>query len=149
MDDLERARFVESRLDQYVADRIAAGEVPEQARTTGSRQWAEYFPSGEPAAGHRLYRLLDAAEPVGYLWVGPNPTGQPGMVWVFYVEVDEARRGSGLGRAAMVLAEEDARAHGATELGLNVFGPNTVARHLYESLGFEPTAINMVKQLRP
>lgn len=71
------------------------------------------------------------------------------MAWVFYVEVDEARRGSGLGRAAMVLAEEDARAHGATELGLNVFGPNTVARHLYESLGFEPTAINMVKQLRP
>ncbi len=61
--------------------------------------------------------------------------------------IDPAHRGRGLGRAAMVLAEEAARSQGASELGLNVFGPNTVARRLYESLGYETTAVNMRKPL--
>ena len=47
----------------------------------------------------------------------------------------------------MLLAEHQARAHGATQLGLNVFGHNTVARQLYDSMGYELTAINMRKQL--
>jgi ribosomal protein S18 acetylase RimI-like enzyme len=47
----------------------------------------------------------------------------------------------------MVLAEREARSHGATELGLNVFGSNTVARHLYETLGYGTVAVRMSKRL--
>ena len=47
----------------------------------------------------------------------------------------------------MTLAEEAARNHGATELGLNVFGHNAVARSLYESMGYQTTAVNMRKSL--
>jgi ribosomal protein S18 acetylase RimI-like enzyme len=47
----------------------------------------------------------------------------------------------------MLLAEDEARKRGATELGLNVFGTNAVARHLYESLGYNPTSIRMAKKL--
>jgi ribosomal protein S18 acetylase RimI-like enzyme len=47
----------------------------------------------------------------------------------------------------MLLAEHEARDVGATELGLNVFGSNTIARHLYESLGYAPTSIRMLKRL--
>ena len=47
----------------------------------------------------------------------------------------------------MLLAEDEARGHGATELGLNVFGSNRVARHLYDSLGYETTAVQMRKPL--
>ncbi len=67
--------------------------------------------------------------------------------WVWEVVVDEQHRGRGLGRAAMLLAEEQARAAGAVELGLNVFGYNTVARALYESLAYETLSMQMRKQL--
>jgi predicted GNAT family acetyltransferase len=30
---------------------------------------------------------------------------------------------------------------------LNVFGPNTVARHLYESVGYQTRAVQMFKPL--
>jgi ribosomal protein S18 acetylase RimI-like enzyme len=47
----------------------------------------------------------------------------------------------------MRLAEDQARAAGASQIGLNVFGHNTVARHLYEALGYETTAVLMRKDL--
>jgi ribosomal protein S18 acetylase RimI-like enzyme len=48
----------------------------------------------------------------------------------------------------MTLAEDEARARGATELGLNVFGHNPVAKHLYESMGYETTVTLMRRILR-
>ena len=47
----------------------------------------------------------------------------------------------------MELAESEARSRGATELGLNVFGHNQVARQLYESMDDVTTAIRMNKNL--
>jgi ribosomal protein S18 acetylase RimI-like enzyme len=47
----------------------------------------------------------------------------------------------------MALAEVEARKRGATALGLNVFGYNQIARHLYESMGYTATAIRMKKNL--
>jgi ribosomal protein S18 acetylase RimI-like enzyme len=49
----------------------------------------------------------------------------------------------------MLLAEEQAHGAGATEIGLNVFGYNAVARGLYESLGYETTSLQMRKELPP
>jgi ribosomal protein S18 acetylase RimI-like enzyme len=45
------------------------------------------------------------------------------------------------------VAEEEAARHGVGAIGLNVFGPNRVARALYESAGFEITALQMKKEL--
>jgi RimJ/RimL family protein N-acetyltransferase len=47
----------------------------------------------------------------------------------------------------MLLAEQECRQLGLRTLRLNVFGPNVVARRLYESLGYEITSQNMAKQL--
>lgn len=61
--------------------------------------------------------------------------------------IDADKRGRGFGRMAMVLGEEYARAQGAHALGLSVFGFNTGARGLYESLGYETTSVKMLKRL--
>jgi ribosomal protein S18 acetylase RimI-like enzyme len=145
----EISAFAQHQQGKYVADRVAAGETPAHAQEQADQQWERYFPAGGAADGHRLHHVVDGAEVVGQLWLGPSPDGKPGADWIYYIEVDEAVRGRGYGRAAMLLAEQDARQHGAVELGLNVFGPNKVARKLYESVGYEATAINMVKQLPP
>ena len=47
----------------------------------------------------------------------------------------------------MLLAEEEAAARGMTSVGLNVHGQNTVARGLYDSLGYQVTAQQMKKVL--
>jgi ribosomal protein S18 acetylase RimI-like enzyme len=69
------------------------------------------------------------------------------MAWVNYVHVDEEFRGRSYGRRAMLLAEEEATARGMTSVGLNVLGNNTVARDLYDSLGYQVTAQQMKKVL--
>ncbi len=96
--------------------------------------------------------VLDhAGAPVGYLWIGPADwrRRRAGAWWVWDVLVDEGRRGEGLGRATMLLAEEYATAHGARTLGLSVFGFNLAARRLYESLGYGTTSVKMAKRLAP
>jgi ribosomal protein S18 acetylase RimI-like enzyme len=83
---------------------------------------------------------------VGYLWIAPEAEGSDAW-WVFDIGVDENHRGAGYGRAAMQLAEQAAAKHGAVTIGLNVFGYNAVARALYDSLGYETTAVQMRKPL--
>ena len=69
------------------------------------------------------------------------------MIFIYDVEIDEAHRGKGYGRAAMELAEEQARALGIGRIELNVFGGNEVARKLYLSLGYVETSVQMGKDL--
>lgn len=42
---------------------------------------------------------------------------------------------------------EYARSHGEHSLGLSVFGFNTDARGLYDSLGYETTSVKILKNL--
>ena len=148
MTDDEVAGYVGPQFEGYVQERVAAGERPDAARKIADEQMRTLFPDGRPAPGHLLYRVLDDdGAPHGSLWMGPRRPDEAESFWVWNVEIDEAHRGRGLGRAAMLLAEAEARAHGASELGLNVFGANSVARQLYQSIGYETTAVNMRKRL--
>jgi ribosomal protein S18 acetylase RimI-like enzyme len=69
------------------------------------------------------------------------------VAYLYEIEIDEAERGRGLGRAAMEAFEREAARRGLAELELNVFGGNTVARSLYQSLGWRETAVHMAKRL--
>jgi Acetyltransferase (GNAT) family len=64
-------------------------------------------------------------------------------LWIYDVHIDEAERGRGYGKAAMVYAEEEARRRGLNRVGLMVFGGNEVARNLYRSLGYAEIAVFM------
>ena len=70
-------------------------------------------------------------------------------MFIYDMAVDEAHRGKGYGRAAMGLAEEEARLRGIGRIELNVFGGNDVARGLYLSLGYVETSVQMAKDLDP
>jgi GNAT superfamily N-acetyltransferase len=148
MSDEELVSYFDGALAHYIDERVTAGELPDEARRTAAEQIAVLFPGGKPAPGQLLYLVLDdRGTAVGRLWIGPHRLDQPEAFWVWDVEIEESHRRKGLGRAAMLLAEDEARAHGATELGLNVFGHNRTARQLYESLDYATTAVNMRKVL--
>ena len=149
MSEEQIATFISVDIEHYVDERVTAGESPEEARSVAENQMAMLFPDGIPAPGQLLYQLFDdEGAPVGFLWIGPPMGEEPGAkYWVWNVEIDEPYRRRGLGRAAMVLAEDAARAQGATELGLSVFGHNPIAHHLYESMGYMTKAVQMRKPL--
>jgi ribosomal protein S18 acetylase RimI-like enzyme len=136
---------------EYEQARRKAGDSAEVAAEKARTSLESSFPGGVPAPGHLVYDIVatdpeSAGEIVGYLWIAPLTEGSDAW-WVFDISVEEHHRGAGYGRAAMQLAEKAAAEHGAVTLGLNVFGYNTVARRLYDSLGYETTAVQMRKTI--
>lgn len=132
----------------YAEQIIASGSLPAQeAREKARRDTEQAFTDGLDTPRQLVFRLLAGEQPVGWLWLAVPRDGDPNMAWVQDVEVDAACRGRGYGRQAMVLAEQEARARGMTSIGLNVHGHNTVARGLYDSLGYEVMTQQMKKPL--
>jgi ribosomal protein S18 acetylase RimI-like enzyme len=135
---------------QFIEELVATGRTREDATQHAAKSMEPAFPGGQPAPGHGVFDVIgDDGDCVGYLWVGPDTSDDPGAWWVWDIEIDGDQRGHGYGRAAMLLGEDYARQHGAKTLGLNVFGSNSVARSLYEKLGYETTQLQMRKFLTP
>ncbi|MFF5794354.1 GNAT family N-acetyltransferase [Paeniglutamicibacter sp. NPDC012692] len=132
---------------EYVESRIRAGESRNESQANADASFNRFFPGGVPVEGHLIFRVCREDESVGYLWIGPQLDSGPDKWWVWDIEIYKQHQRHGYGREAMILAERTAKQLGASELGLNVFGYNTSARALYESLGYEPTSIRMAKAL--
>jgi ribosomal protein S18 acetylase RimI-like enzyme len=134
----------------HAADQVRAGNWPPDGAVEKARgQLRQLLPDGTRSAGHHLYHVLDdaTAAPVGSLWVLIEPHDGRIDAFIYDIVIDQALRGRGYGEATMRAAEVEARRLGATRIGLHVFGFNTVARRLYEKLGYETTNINMEKPL--
>ena len=87
-------------------------------------------------------------EPVGRAWVGlDNLRGAPDVAFLYDIEVIEARRGSGLGRALLEAVEDATRQAGAVALELNVFGRNHTAIALDNPSGYDVVTQQMRKAL--
>ena len=126
----------------YRADLIKAGSSESEADANIARNRESLMPDGEPGPDQHIFNVTLDGEVVGALWLAER---SPGDWFVYDVEIQQAHRGHGLGRAAMVAAEGYVREHGGAKLGLSVFGFNEVARNLYSSLGYQVLAMNMVK----
>jgi ribosomal protein S18 acetylase RimI-like enzyme len=130
----------------YAEQIIASGSMPpKEAREKARRDTQRAWSAGLATPGQLVFRVIAGDTPVAWLWLGVPGPDDPLMAWVYDVEVDEAYRGRGYGRQAMLLAEQEARARGMTSIGLNVHGKNTVALALYDSLGYEVTTQQMKK----
>jgi GNAT superfamily N-acetyltransferase len=128
-----------------------------------------------PRARHTLRRMQRAARWGGLgLWLWGTETallGAPGFVWleegrrvmgnvslrraaspggwiIGNVAVHPNWQGHGIGRALVDTAVEMAAARGGSWIGLEVQETNTVARHLYGRMGFEPVG-TMLELIRP
>jgi ribosomal protein S18 acetylase RimI-like enzyme len=64
--------------------------------------------------------------------------------FIYFIGTDEAYRGRGYAQQAL---EAAMRPLGVTQIGLSVFGDNTVARRLYERVGYQAQAILMAKDI--
>ncbi len=148
MSEGEFEQWWDATMESYAQDLAqATGRPLEAARKRASVQGAEMLPHGLRSANTWLMIICDDSDAlVGTLWVGRHPE-RDDCAYVYDIEVDESRRGEGLGRAAMLAAEELVRDAGFREIGLNVFGFNEAAQRLYASLDYRIVATQLTKRL--
>jgi len=141
--------FLEASKRSYAEGIATQGDrTLEFARQKSEEDHAAVLPDGLDTPGHAIFVIETGGDRVGLLWLAEREMGGRRVQFVYDVEIDELHRGKGYGRAAMLLAESEARRRGLTRIELNVFGGNAVARGLYRSLGYVETSAQMAKDLR-
>lgn len=142
--DAYRARSISG----YAAVHVAAGDwAPENAQRRAARDTDQLLPAGVDTSGMLL--LVAETEELGLIgtaWLAVDAPDKSGA-WVYDIEIVPERRGEGHGRVLLEALEQLAAEHGATTMGLNVFGDNAVARSLYESSGYRTASLVMRKTL--
>ncbi|NED14721.1 GNAT family N-acetyltransferase [Streptomyces sp. SID9124] len=144
----EFADWEDKAVTGYAESLVSRGFPPERSLEMSRASHARHLPDGLATEGARMDHLIHEGEIVGNVWVSPFEM-HPGLrvAYVFDVEVREAFRGKGYGRALMLQAERTALAAGETRIGLHVVTANTPALRLYESLGYVLTNSYLAKQL--
>jgi len=145
--DDEYGAFIERGMAFYVDDMVRAGIDHDVAQAKADKDLPNLLADGLATPNHYMYAVEDEGRFAGYLWLCDRDGELGHSLFVYAVEIDEEFRGRGLGRAAMVFAESEARRLGIGKVALNVFGGNAVARGLYLSLGYAETAVHMEKRV--
>ncbi|GAB3247521.1 GNAT family N-acetyltransferase [Chitinimonas naiadis] len=151
MEEAGFAAFQAWSTPAYAVSNIKSGRWTEaEAPAKAAAQVAQLLPQGLATPHHYFFDVVtEESGKVGVLWFALNPTANGPQAWVYEIFIDEAHRGQGLGRAAMMAFEAEALRLGAVSLGLNVFAYNEPAAALYRNLGYSPTAVQMAKPLVP
>ena len=150
MTDAEYELFYSKLVVEYAAENVKAGEwLEEDSLELSKKASKELLPEGRDTSRVLILTAInDSGNAVGYVWIGLERFGGSNTgAWIYDIEVHEEYRGKGYGRALLRAAEIVTVENGVRSLGLNVFGPNKIARSLYESAGYEITKIQMSKDL--
>jgi len=148
MNTAEFEAWTASSVTSFAAQQVASGLQPgTEATEYAERAFAEQLPGGLGTPLHHFWTVRSRDDVVGHLWLRVRPLSVEVEGYVYDVELRPAARGRGLGRATMLAAEDAARRLGATVMRLNVFGHNTTAISLYESLGYDVTSTTMTRRL--
>lgn len=124
------------------------GMSPADAEAEALRQMELVLPRGLDSEQAILRSGQVGGVTVGWVWAMlPGAPGRPEMAWLHNIDVDPEHQSQGHGRAMILALEDELRRQGVTRFGLNVFGGNTRAIELYESLGFTVMSQQMSKAL--
>ena len=121
-----------------------AGMARKDAEAKAARDVAAVLPQGIATESTDLWVVEDErGRSVGSVFLGMRSGGP----WLYDITIDEAERGRGYGRAAMLALEDEVRTLGFGDLALNVWGGNEVARSLYRSFGYAEISVELKKVL--
>jgi ribosomal protein S18 acetylase RimI-like enzyme len=126
---------------------LHGGQTHEAARQKAEADFPAVLPLGLATPGHFIFVVEADGAAVGRLWLAERVTAGRTVLYVYDISIHAEHQGRGYGRAAMGLAEDEARRRGIDRIELNVFGGNDVARGLYRSLGYVEIAAQMRKDL--
>lgn len=149
MTDDEFATLKAQMYADYPEERAKAaggGVVTQDEIEAGKRQIDELMAEGIHSKEHHYWKIVaPEVGPVGDLWVMVDDAKH--RAFIYFIGTDAAYRGHGYGQQAMEALEATLRPLGVTQIALNVWGDNHVARRLYERVGYQPQAILMAKDI--
>lgn len=147
MTDDEYGLYSGLLLEGYARERAENSGLPlEEERMTAAAQTQSLLPQGARTPAHYLWNVVDDTDGVvGNLWVFVDESKR--RAFIYDIEMAEAHRGKGYGERTLALLDDHMRALGIQRIALNVFASNTVARHLYDKVGYYPVATTMQKDL--
>ena len=140
--------YFEHAIVSYAADMVEnAGFSLEAARSKSVADNEALFSNGLDTPGIVVLIVESDGEPVGNVVFGCRERHGRRQAFLYDIKIKPEHRGRGVGRRAMALLQEEARALGLERIELNVFGGNEVARGLYRSLGYQETFVTMAKDI--
>lgn len=158
LSEAELGEVLRREIAEYATAKTRAGQWrPEEAAQRARDEIFGLLKDRPREKGHRFLKGLDESDRViGWLWVGPIPGHEESkdVRWLYQIRVEEPLRGKGYGRGLLRTLEAALAREGRTELRLNVFTYNEVARSLYDSAGYEVlhadnVGVEMRKRLAP
>ena len=137
--------------EEYAKDKQKSfGCTLEAARAFAQSSMQSALADGLQTKDNHLFKIKDEkGASIGVIWIAVQTQFNQKSAFIYDIEIDDAERGKGYGRAAMKALEAEVAKMGLASIGLHVFAFNERAFALYQSLGFEITDYTMRKKIQP
>lgn len=148
MSEDEHSRIREPSLESYAQDIARNFKRPmDEVRIEAKEQVNRILKDGLATQGHFMFDVVEKknGETVGYIWF--NVEKDKKRAFLYDILIHKPYRGKGYGRKTLRLLEATLRDMDIKQLGLHVFGDNTVAISLYKMQGYYTASFNMQKDL--
>ena len=139
--------YLERGIREYAADHVRNGNwSAEEAVERSKKEFEQLLPDGVNSKDQFLYSIVDEPDgnKIGLLWV--QVKDQKAFIYDFIL--DEAFRGKGYGKQALIAMDEKLKSMNVESVGLHVFGDNITAQELYKKMGYQITGIHMKKEIK-
>jgi ribosomal protein S18 acetylase RimI-like enzyme len=146
----EFLNYLKFAVDNYASEKQKGeGLNMEDALRVAKDSFANLLPLGLESKDQFLFSVIEKSvdSSIGVLWFAKKMNGDKPYGFIYDIELIPERRGKGLGKVLLNLAEEEIRKAGCKSIGLHVFGHNVTAVSLYEKSGFHTTNRMMRKDL--
>lgn len=139
-------KMIDTEIRGYAEEHVRNGNWPaEGALERSKKEFDALLPDGIHSKDQYLWSIVDEdSNKIGVLWV--QVKDQKAFIYDFVI--DEAFRGKGYGKQALIAMDEKLKSMNVESVGLHVFGDNITAQELYKKMGFQITGIHMKKELK-
>jgi len=140
--------YLEVAIPNYATENVKAGYWSEEEALGKARDAiSNLLPEGVGSKSQYLYKIEDAesGQSIGVIWLNVRVNALLPSGFIYDIEISEEFRGKGYGKQAMLAVEEKARELGLKSISLQVFAHNSVAKGLYEKIGYEIKSMHMTK----
>ncbi|OGT57118.1 MAG: hypothetical protein A3E01_13655 [Gammaproteobacteria bacterium RIFCSPHIGHO2_12_FULL_63_22] len=140
--------YKSTSIPMYAHEKVRSGEWAEADAMRLAREAFDLLlPNGLDTPGNHLFGLRETADGplLGVLWFAIRQRAADRIAYVYEIVIQPQFQRQGHAKRAFRALEDKVREMGLSGIALHVFGHNTGARALYESLGYESTNITMFK----